>query len=161
TRFPLIHAFYPASPRLVAALGYGAFLDQGWGLATDRQEPIGGEMVTAHDVVESTGGIAQVKLGTAYRLFQGLWIGAGGGMYTGSVQRTLTRSLPDSTTAGLRGFRSRTEWSYNAPLATAGLRADLGSFARVGAGVTWAGTLDASGRDSTALDRSFALPLQA
>jgi hypothetical protein len=160
TRFPLIHAFYPARPRIVVSLGYGAFLDQGWGLTTDQRVLLGTDSVTTRDVARSTGGIAQMKLGAAFMVRPGLWIGAGGGLYTGSVEREVERLFPDSGQSDLRSFTTRTRWTYLAPLATFGVRFDIGAIGRVGAGVTWAGKLDAEGQDSAAIDRSYDLPLQ-
>jgi hypothetical protein len=160
TRFPLVHVYYPVSSRFVVTAGYGGFLDQNWGLTTTIVQHVGTDSATARDLVQSVGGIAQLKVGVAFAITPSLSIGVGSGLYTGGVLREVARTFPDSATNLLRGFTTRTEWSYHAPLATAGARLNLGSFARIGAAVTWSGKLNATGLDSTALDRTFNLPLQ-
>jgi hypothetical protein len=88
-------------------------------------------------------------------------IGLGTGLYTGGDSRLVSRIFPDSANNLMRGFTTRTEWSFHAPLATAGARLDLGGIARVAATATWGGRLKANGLDSVAIDRNFDMPLQA
>ncbi len=160
TRFPLVHIYYPVKSRFVVTAGYGGFLDQNWALSTTAVQAVGSDTASARDVVQSIGGIAQLKVGVAIAVTPNLSIGLGSGLYTGGVKREVGRTFPDSASNLLRGFTTLTEWTYHAPLATAGARLTIGNFARVGASVTWSGQLKATGLDSTAFDRKFSLPLQ-
>ncbi|MGH7477768.1 MAG: hypothetical protein ACRELD_15995 [Longimicrobiales bacterium] len=159
TTFPLIRVILPFAERWVATAGYGAFLDQSWGIVADRTEMIGGDEIDVRDVIRSTGGIAQLQAGVAYSLLPSLSLGLAGGLYTGEVQRRLTRSFP-AEEATLPDFDSLRRWQYRGPLATLGARWDPLPELRAGAAVTWSGELNAEGR--TALERDFTvdLPLQ-
>lgn len=159
TRFPLIRAVYPFGARLVATAGYGSFLDQSWGVVSEGSMQIGGEPVRTVDVTESSGGIAQLQVGAAYRVTPTLSVGLAGGLYTGSLTRVVRRDFPDS--AAVQDFETRVGWSYRGPLAAAGLSWTPAPFMRLGASVTWAGQLEADGDDGSAQDRTFDLPLQA
>jgi long-subunit fatty acid transport protein len=161
TRFPILHVFYPIRSKLVGTLGYGGFLDQGWALATDGTEHVRGDTVGTHDELQSIGGIAQLKAGVAYAVTPSLSVGLGAGLYTGGDSRVVSRIFPDSVNNLMRGFTTRTEWTFRAPLVTGGARLDLGSAARVAASVTYGGMLKAHGLDSIATDRRFHMPLQA
>lgn len=160
TRFPLARALFPFRNRFVASLGFGSYLDQTWGVIRKSTEDLGGESVNVQDMVRSTGGISQVRLGVSYALSPSFAVGVAGGAYVGSLDREVTRSFPDSANANLAGFTSRVSWGERAPLVSVGARWDPASIVRVGAGVTWGGTLHARGDTATALDRSFSLPTE-
>lgn len=158
TRFPLLRLMYPVGSRTVVSAGYGGFMDQNWGVTRDGFEIIGGDSVRTRDVVRSVGGIAQIQVGAAYRLSEALAVGAGAGLYTGEVQRRLSRVFPDDEAGEFHGFQERRSWSYTAPVASAGMVWDPGSALRVGASVTWAADLRAE--DQNGVEDRFQLPLQ-
>ncbi|HET9984670.1 MAG TPA: hypothetical protein VFQ38_13830 [Longimicrobiales bacterium] len=160
TRFPLVRALFPFRNRFVASLGFGSYLDQTWGVIRSSTEVLGDESVNVQDMVRSTGGISQVRLGVSYSLSPSFAVGVAGGAYVGGLDREVTRSFPDSANANLAGFTSRVSWGERAPLVSVGARWDPASIVRVGAGVTWGGTLHARGDTVTALDRSFSLPTE-
>ena len=60
-----------------------------------------------------------------------LALGAAAGLYTGEVQRRLSRVFPDDTAGEFQGFQERQSWTYTAPLASAGLVWDPGAALRV------------------------------
>jgi hypothetical protein len=158
TIFPLARVLYPVSERTVFSLGYGGFLDQSWAVLAEGTTPVGDDAVAVRDVTRSAGGIVQVRAGVARLLTPALAIGLAGGVYTGGLERTVTRQFPDRP--DLRPVSTRTEWGYSAPLASVGLRWDPVPVARLGAAVTWSGTLQAERHAGTGEDRSFQLPLQ-
>lgn len=160
TRFPLLRILYPVGNRLVTSLGYGGYLDQSWGVVTERREVIGQDTVPVRDLVESSGGIAQLQLSAAYVLSPALAVGAAVGLYTGSLEREVTRTFEDTTLTNVQRFQTRLRWGYRGPQATIGLRWDPLPVLRLASSVTWAGELEAEGEEGDARDRSFDLPWQ-
>lgn len=159
TRFPLMRLLFPIGTRTVLSVSYGSFMEQSWSVRSEEQVQLGGESVRALDVHASDGGIAQARLGAAFSLRPNLSIGAAAGLYTGELERSLTRTFPDSAQIGVREFSTRSRWSYGAPLAVVGFRWDPVPVARIGAALTWSGELEADGQDD-APDHRFALPLR-
>jgi len=160
TRFPVIQIIYPMSERLVLGLGYGAFLDQSWAATTGGTEVIGADTVAVSDVLRNTGGIGQLRLSAGYTLSSKIALGAAAGLYTGNIDRSLTRTFPDSGIA-LDPFSTRSRWDYTAPFVTVGTRIDPNPRVRFGAALTVSGNLDANGREGPAEDVSYELPLRA
>jgi hypothetical protein len=152
SRFPLIRVFYPATPRLVASLAYGAYLDQTWGVRFDGREVLSNDTVTTTDVLSSTGGVAQLRFGFAYALSDKVSLGLGGGILSGSVDRAVSRAFQDST---FDAFESRLTWSFKAPLVSAGFRIDPVANTRLAASIMLAGKLKARAEDSIAQDRTY------
>ncbi len=159
-RFPLLRLIYPTGERLVLSAGYGGFLDQTWAAFADRTEPIGGDSVAVRDAIESSGGVAQLQVGAAYSLSPDLAVGLAAGVYTGELERVVTRTFTGEELPGVGAFRTELSWSQRAPFATAGLRWDVASILRLGGSVTWAGTLEARGDEGDARDFDLDLPLQ-
>ncbi len=159
-RFPLLRFVYPTGGRLVISAGYGGFLDQTWSAFSERTDVIGGETVAVRDAIDSSGGIAQIQVGAAYSLAPGFAIGVAGGLYTGELRRTITRTFPDGDFTGGTGFQEERSWTQRAPFATAGVLWDPAPILRVGGSVTWAGTLKADARTARTEDFDVDLPLQ-
>ncbi len=158
-RFPLLRVLYPTR-RFVFSLGYGGFLDQSWAVSATQVSQFGGDTATVSDVTRSTGGISQLRFGVSYLLGPKVAVGGAVGLYTGSVTRQVTRTFPDSTSAAFQGFNSTTAWGFHGPLASAGIRADIGSIVRLAGAFTWSGTLSADSSAGTAQPRSYQMPLQ-
>lgn len=152
SRFPLIRVFYPVNPKLVASLAYGAYLDQTWGVRFNGSEVLGTDTVTTSDVLRSTGGISQLRFGFSYAVSEKLAVGAGGGLLTGSLDRSVQRTFADSV---FDPFESRLRWSYRAPQAALGFRFDPAAGTRVAGSVIFAGKLKAIAEDSAAQDRTY------
>lgn len=159
TIFPLGRIFYPVGQRLTLSAAYGSAFDQTWAVAQEGSVVLSGQTVETRDVVRSDGGLAQFRVEAGYELGDALALGVGLGVYTGELERTLSRTFPDSA-AGLASFESRNVWEYGAPQAVAGFRWDPGSFLRVGGSVTWSGELDIDAVEGNAPDRVVDLPLQ-
>lgn len=160
TRFPLLTVLYPLSSRVVATVGYGGFLDQSWAVQATRVEAVGADTLEVTDVTNSTGGIAQVRLGAAYSLTDRFALGLALGVYTGSQNVLFSREFTDTTVAGIQDFQTRVGWSYHAPLASVGFRWDPSSILRVGGSITVPGKLDATVKQGAVQDRTVAMPVQ-
>jgi hypothetical protein len=156
SRFPLIRVIYPLSPRLIATLGYGGYLDQTWGILSNGEEVLGTDTIGTTDVIRSQGGVSQIRFGFAYALTDNLAVGLTGGMYTGSLDRSIRRTFED--TVSFQSFESRLRWSYKAPQATVGARWDPASSVRVGAAVTVGGKLKANAEEGVAENREYGAP---
>ncbi|HEX2166398.1 MAG TPA: hypothetical protein VHG09_04075 [Longimicrobiales bacterium] len=158
TRFPLVSVLYPVSPRLVLSLGYSGYLDQTWGVISQSEQVINDETVTVHDLLRSTGGIAQMRLSAAYSLTPTFAVGLAGGLLAGNVDRLAVRTFDDAGD-DIRFFEERRRWRYSAPIAAAGFRWDAATGLRVGASVMAGTDLEARSDDEGAEDRDYGAPL--
>ena len=159
TRFPLIQLLLPVGRRTVLTGGYGAFLDQNWGVTSSSLAPLGEDTVTAVDRVTSRGGIAQGRAGASFALTEDLTLGASIGLLTGSSTRTALRTFEDDDD-GLLPVQTETKTTYTAPLAAVGMRYRIGSAVLVGAGVTWIGDMTAREGDDDGDETEIGMPLQ-
>jgi hypothetical protein len=160
TRFPVLRIIYPVNERLVASLGYGSWLEQSWAVRTEGTQRIGGQDVNVTDLLQSNGGIAQLRLGGAYVISPTLSVGAAAGLYTGNVERLAFRRFTGDTTATLAPFEQRLRWTYLAPLGSVGVRWDVAGVARLGASATFGGRLEAEAVEGNGEDRSYGAPLE-
>lgn len=160
TRFPLIGILYPVRG-VVLTVGYGGYLDQSWAAVRSGEQETGGTTISFRDFVRSTGGIGQVQVGAAVPIGSRLALGAAVGAHTGG-QRVQFQRLFDSTSLGLlEPFEESRSVQYSAPMAKLGVRWDPMSELRVGASLTWAGTLHADSTSGPAASAQYDLPLQA
>lgn len=159
-RFPLLRVIYPVGERTVATIGYGAFLDQSWAISTQGTEVIGPDTIGVRDAIESDGGLAQLHLGVAYLLTPSFAVGAAGGLYTGQLRRTISRSFDPVDRPGFDEFRQTAEWTQRAPFLSGGFRWDPTSIVRLAGSVTWTGDFDVEVNDARAQAFEFELPLQ-
>jgi len=157
-RFPLLNVVYPLSQRVVGSIGYGGFLDQSWAAFSDSRQLIGSDSVLVRDEIDARGGIAQFRIGASYAVSPQLALGLAGGLYTGSLERVVTRNFGGEL-PGAGEFLQAEEWSQRAPFATLGIVWDPSRAARVGAAVTFAGELRGDG-ERDAEDFAFDLPIQ-
>ena len=158
TRFPLIGVILPVS-RFVLTIGYGAAFDQSWGVETHDTVVLNGVDVPVRDIVESTGGISQARIGVATMVTSNFALGASVGLYTGVLDRNVTRVFEDES-GTYAPFTTGLRWDYTGPTATIGARWDPDAALRLGAAVTVNGDLEANGKQGGALDRSFKLPVR-
>jgi hypothetical protein len=89
-RFPIIHAALPFR-RWTATLGYSAYLDRNWAVQRDTVFGVGGTEIGVRDRFASHGGVARLRLGTAYAVVPRVAVGAAVDVFTGSVQDTTYR----------------------------------------------------------------------
>jgi hypothetical protein len=89
-RFPLIHAALPFR-RWTATIGYSSFRDRNWAVERDTTLQVGGATVGVRDRFASHGGVARLRIGTAYALDERFALGASVDVYSGSAQDTIYR----------------------------------------------------------------------
>ncbi|HEX6323251.1 MAG TPA: hypothetical protein VFZ36_05950 [Vicinamibacterales bacterium] len=160
SRFPMIRIMYPISSRFVFSLGYGGVLEQSWAIATEGDEQIGDQVVDTRDVVRSTGGVAQVTASLSYAVSPTLAVGLGGGMYTGSLLRQITRTFTESEVP-LSTFQTRLRWEYSGPSAVLGVVWDPDAAVRIGGALTVADELEITAKEGVAQNETVKLPLRA
>jgi hypothetical protein len=158
-RFPLIRAIYPLSERLVLSVGFGSYLEQSWGVRLTSEEVIGDETVQVTDVIEANGAVARLSAGVAYRVTPSLALGVAGGLYTGNLDRRVSRTFGDST-AALIPFDTRLGWNYHGTFGSAGIRVDLRDAFRFGASVTLSQKLEIDGIQEDARDDEARIPIR-
>jgi hypothetical protein len=160
TRFPLVRLLFPVGTRSVFSVGYGGVLEQSWAVVSEGFEPVGNDSVATRDLIQSSGGIAQVTAGWAYSVTSNFAVGLFAGVYTGNLDRRITRTFTDSL-SGLRPFETRLRWDYSGPHAAIGLRWDPVTVVRLGGSFTYAGELDVDGVEGLAEDDHADLPFKA
>lgn len=156
TRFPMVRVVFPATRRLTASLSYSSYLDQNWAVPVTGEEVLGNDTIGVSDLVQSLGGIAQLRMGFAYQLTESLVLGAGGGIFTGSIDRSITRSFEDSAT--FDPFETHRRSSYSGPLAIVGARWDPIANVRIGGSAMFGGDLKANSEEGDSHDRSYGAP---
>ncbi|HUG39869.1 MAG TPA: hypothetical protein VMM12_05265 [Longimicrobiales bacterium] len=160
TRFPLLRMIFPLR-QVVLTVGYGAFLDQSWGVSTSGSLPLGsGGAVSYSDLVESTGGVGQFQVGAALPLGEDFAVGATVGGLIGNQRVRLVRRFDTTAVAGFEPFDEAYGWRYSGLTASAGANARVGRVAQLGASVTWSGTVTADSVEGRAVGREFEAPLQ-
>ena len=160
TRFPLIAVLYPTRIG-VFTLGYGGVLEQSWAVIAEGREFIGSDTVVTSDLVQHTGGIGQLRFSLARRVTESLALGVALGLYTGNIDRGISRSFPDSADlGGFTGFESHSRWSYSGPLASVGVRWDASADLRAGASFTWSGTLKAKPTEGSETEYEYDMPVR-
>lgn len=158
TRFPIMAIFYPT--RLgVFTLGYTGLLEQSYAVVADGEEILGTDTVETSDLVNAVGGIGQLRFGIARQLSSSFALGVSVGIYTGNIDRGISRTYPDST-LGLRPFETHNRWSYSGPQASVGALWNPGGDLRVGASVTWSGTLKAAPEEGSTTEYEYDMPLR-
>ncbi|MGQ0562878.1 MAG: hypothetical protein ACT443_13510 [Gemmatimonadota bacterium] len=156
TRFPMIAAFYPMG-RFTFTLGYAGMLDQSWAIVAEGDNVFGGDTVGVSDVVRSSGGIGEVKLGAAHYMNDRLSFGASIGLHTGNLQREIRREFEDSVFVP---FRTSQNWQYSGPTASLGVRWDPITQLRIAASVAWSGDLEADPDTGTTSSHEYDMPLR-
>lgn len=159
TRFPVIQVIYPVRGVVLTA-GYGGYLDQSWGVVRTGETTVGGAPLSYNDRIRSTGGIGQFQVGVAVPISARFAVGGAIGAHTGTQRVDLLRLFDTTAVATLDPFSDEFEYRYVGPLAQVGARLDLGDLARIGASVTWSGSLEADSAAGRVSTREFDLPLQ-
>jgi hypothetical protein len=158
TRFPLVRLFVPVGGAMLSA-SYGGFLDQTYAVESTSTLTLDGVEIGVADLVDSRGGIAQLRLGLAYPLLESLGVGVAVGYYAGEQDYRVTRRFTGEDVA-LAPYVARTVRTQSAPLLSAGVRWHGSPFLRAGAALTWAGTLRGSPEIGDPPARDVAMPLQ-
>lgn len=157
TRFPSIQAAFPAGPRAVVTVGYGAVLDQNWSATRTDSVFLAGANRFAQDAYVSRGALSRFRAGLAYHVRPRLDVGVGVDLYTGAVRDSVTRTFPDAVGV-LFPSATGTDYEWQGIGFTAGARYNAPAFT-LSAAVTGGGDLTAEPRDSVVSQRGYALPL--
>lgn len=158
TRFPVGQVQYPFAERWVAAVGFGAFLDQDWLVSFEDTLVLAEDSVPFTEDRSSSGGITHLRGSLSWAARDGLVLGLGLDLYSGDVTRQVVRRFDDPG-AALSGYRDRARWEYRAYGLTVGALVVPHPDILVGGSVSWSGDLRAR-RDSIAEEREFPMPLR-
>jgi hypothetical protein len=157
TRFPVLQVFYPAG-RFTLSAGYSGLLDQSWAIRVEGEADLGSDTVPIVDVIRSNGGLSEIKVGAGYYMNERLSLGLSVGMHTGNLQRSITRQYGDSSL--LLPFATTQSWRYSGPTATIGARWDPIRQVRIGASVSWSGTLEAEPDSLSSGTHEYDMPIR-
>lgn len=159
TRFPVGHLVYPLGERFVAALGFGAFLDQEWLVSFQDSLRLDEDTIPFTENRGSEGGVSQLRGGAAWQVSDLLSVGFGLDLYVGDVVRSVRRRFDDPS-AGFVAYEDEARWEYDAWGWTAGVVVQPITDLRLGAAFTWASDLKAT-QDSVSEEEVFPLPVRA
>ncbi len=159
TRFPLMQMVFPVG-RVVLTGGYGSFLDQSWSVFREGSEPVGGATVAYRDVVQSTGGIGQARIGAAIPVGDRFALGVALARYTGGQDINIRRVFDTTSVGVLEPYSEARSFRYGGTAAEVGFRWDPIRALRVAGSVKWSGTLSADSTDGPVPSTEFELPLQ-
>jgi hypothetical protein len=107
-RFPLLMAVIPVGSRMVAQVGYGAYLDQHWRVEQSDSIDLSTGRVGVQDRFSSSGGVARFQAGAAYRLSERLSAGLALDVFTGAAHDSSERTI-----AGFLPAQSEVVYSYS------------------------------------------------
>ena len=161
SRFPLMGVGYPGFSGIFT-LSLSSFLDQHYKSQRSLELDLRGEKSEVTDLFEQDGSIGSLNFGYSRPIGTSAALGFSLGRYTGSILRQLERDFSTLSFPGaLESYQTSSRWTYSGTSLTGGMAANLGTFARVAASVTWSGDLNATASDDTpGMDRSFSLPMQ-
>ena len=159
TRFPLMRILFPVGD-LVLSAGYGTFLDQSWAVARTGSLALPTGSIGYRDVLSSTGGVGQAQLGAALPLGRTLAVGLSLTRYTGRQDVVIRRQFDTTSIGTLQPYNESRAFQYGGVGAQLGIRWDPSPAARLGASVTWSGTLTADSVAGAVSTREYDLPLQ-
>jgi hypothetical protein len=162
TRFPLIGFSFPVGLRNVLTVTAGTAFDQRWSLTRTGTAQIGGDLIATLDKFDSDGGVAQIQAGFARRMSANFSVGASLGLYRGQVTRTFTRQFDTVAVANpIAPFINGGKWSFFGPEASVEALWDPVSVVRLGARVSWSGTLKADPTgDTQGQAREVSMPME-
>jgi len=160
TRFPLMAAGYPVLGG-VASVYFTSHLDQDYSGTRERALDLGGQTVVVNDSFKQDGAVSSINAGFARMVTPETSVGVTVGRYTGTVGRTLVRTLQSSDSSAVQPYVSDGSWTYSGYLVTGGVATRVLDFVNVSASATWSTSLDAEASSTTpGDDGSFDLPLQ-
>ena len=161
SRFPLMGVGYPGFSGIFT-LSLSSFLDQHYKSQRSLELDLRGEKSEVTDLFEQDGSIGSLNFGYSRPIGTSAALGFSFGRYAGSILRQLERDFSTLSFPGaLESYQTSSRWTYSGTSLAGGMAANLGTFARVAASVTWSGDLNATASDDTpGMDRSFSLPMQ-
>jgi len=160
-RFPTLTASFPLRAH-VLSLRMGSFLDQDWQVSSFGTMVLGGREVQYSDQFRSSGNVARLRAGWAYRPLEWLSVGASVGTNVGAMDRSFLR-LFSAEDVGLdvEPFLIQGRWRASGTLADVGVILDPSPAIRLAASVGWSSDLEFRPVGGVASDSaSYAIPLE-
>lgn len=145
-RFPLVGISIPLVRRLSAQISASTFLDRTWNSSSVTQRDVGGTIVDANEVFSSNGGITDFRFALAYNFSPRFQAGFAGHVFAGENRLAIEQRFPDTVT--FSGTTQRSDISYDALAASAGMVWRPSSNFGVGASVRAGGNIEAQAGDS-------------
>ncbi|MGI8618638.1 MAG: hypothetical protein ACR2L6_06050 [Gemmatimonadaceae bacterium] len=145
-RFPMVGVAVPLGRRLSAQVSASTFLDRTWNSSSTSQQNIGGTIVDATEIFSSSGGITDFRLALAYHASPRFQLGLAGHVFSGENRIAIEQRFPDTVT--FSGTSQRSEISYGALGASAGMLWRLASNVGIGASVRVGGDMDTQAGDT-------------
>lgn len=99
-RFPLIAAAFPVGSRMIIGASATTLLDRTWETVVRSGQRLGPDSVGFTEDVQSTGGIADLRLAAAYAFSEKFAIGVGAHALGGENRLKLTRTFDDTSKFG-------------------------------------------------------------
>lgn len=145
-RFPMVGVSVPFGRRLTGQVSASTFLDRTWSSSSATQQDIGGTVVDATELFSSNGGITDFRLALAYSASPRFQVGLAGHIFSGENRIIIEQRFPDTVT--FSGATQRSEISYGAFGASAGLLWRLASNLGLGASVRVGGDMETQAGDT-------------
>lgn len=145
-RFPMVGIAMPLGRRLTGQASASTFLDRTWSSSSATQKDIGGTIVDATELFSSNGGITDFRLALAYNATPRFQLGVAGHVFSGENRILVEQSFPDTVT--FSGTSQRSDLSYSAFGASAGMIWRPGSNLGLGASVRLGGDMEAHAGDT-------------
>jgi hypothetical protein len=155
-RFPVVQVAFPIGTRFVTTLGYAAVLDQNWAVEHADSIFVTGQQLSVLDRFRSSGGVARLRGGVAYRLLPRLDVGAAVDVYSGALRDTVYRVF---TEGGIAPSITGSTYEWQGLGFSAGARW-RGSALSVSAAIAGGGSLTAAAQDSGVVSKDYSLPVQ-
>lgn len=162
TRFPLVGIAYPVTSGGVATLTFGSFLEQRYGVTTERTITLSGAEVPVVDEFESRGGVSAFGVGWSQEVGSSAAVGANVGVHTGEIDRLFSRRFDTAAVgAPVEDFRVRDRWRLTGTTVTVGGRWDPLPVLRVAASAELSSPLTADPRLSDdGVEKEYDLPVR-
>lgn len=145
-RFPMVGISIPLVRRLTGQVSASTFLDRTWSSSSVTQRDIGGTLVEATEVFASNGGITDFRLALAYSFSPRFQAGVAGHVLSGENRVTIEQRFPDTVT--FSGATQRSDISYGALAASAGMVWRPSSNLGLGASIRAGGDIEAQTGDT-------------
>jgi hypothetical protein len=157
-RFPLLLGVFPVTQRLAVQVGYGSYLDQHWQVQQTDSITLSTGRVEVNDRFVSSGGVARLQGGLAFRLTERLSLGVSADVLTGAAHDSTVRQI-----GGLQTAQSGVTNTYSGVMGGIGARWQPGAAFSASAAVHGGGRIRArSESDSVSLEtKDYTSPVRA
>ncbi|HYH83645.1 MAG TPA: hypothetical protein VEX86_27870, partial [Longimicrobium sp.] len=157
-RFPLLMGVFPVSQRLAVQVGYGSYLDQHWQVEQTDSITLTSGRVEVNDRFVSSGGVARLQGGLAYRVTERLSLGISADVLSGAAHDSTVREI-----GGLATAESGVTNTYSGVMGGVGVRFQPGPAFSASAALHGGGRIRATQKgDSVTFEtKDYTTPLRA